>query len=157
MKALLLYVGGLMGFVLLMGLLVFTGEVKERVAADVGDAVGNAPASRVSPAHAKFVGFRLGHEQFDPGAVAIDNMQTVHKGSEQLQIQMRMANKGAAGFPHLRVLLLSQDNRLQRTIEFSPDQYAHERVFTTQNITLTIAPRSGETRFSVEPFFVENP
>ena len=155
MKALLLYLGGLTGFVFLVGLVVFAGEVNDRVATDMGDALGNTGTAQVAPANAQFVGFRLGDERFDPGAVVIDNLQTVPKGSGQLTIQLRMANKGSAGFPHLRVLLLNQDNQLLRTIEFSPNQYVHERVFTTQNISLDIAPRAGEVRFLVEPFFEE--
>ena len=155
MKALLLYVLGLTVVVFLAAVLVFHGEMNDRVALGVGDVMGNANAPKTMPAKTEVVGYRLGDERFDPSAVAIDGLEATPKGAGLMTIRMRLVNKGAVEFPHLRVILLTADGKLARALELSPDEYVHERVFSTQNISIEVQTRAGEARFAVEPFFKE--
>lgn len=133
----------------------FMHEINMKLADSATSMFSEAPMSSTL-SHEKtprIVGYRLTDEKTDPAMVLIDDLQASMSDASNVTVRLRLTNKGGVEWPWVRVYLQDAQGRTTRTLDFSPQVYQHGENFVSEVVSLNIALRAGEHRFTATAFF----
>ena len=146
----------LVAMVMALACAIFWREVVEKSRDVTGRLIGEPLTSEKSLSGdlTSISGFRLDLERNDIRKIFVRDMQVDSKNGRDAEVSFLVTNTGGVNdFPSLRVHLLDAQRKALRQIEFSPDEYMHSAIFRAERIQINVVLQSGESSFTVEPFY----
>lgn len=99
------------------------------------------------------VGYRLVDTERDARRVELRDFQASMDGLGKVAVTLTLVNNGSVDFPNLRVFMKSEDSKVLRTLNISPQDYGARGEFSKQQVALRIPLLRGESRVAVSPYF----